>query len=175
MNSERLVNWLQIAGNLGLIAGLVLVAVQINQNTAITRADLTARSWEAAMQFNLAMMGENPSAAVAKAATDPSSLTDEELLVIHNLVWNWWNHDSRYEILMEQGLVDEQDWDRFVRGHARNYFAGTPVAMASWQIAVAEGFTREWESIAGDELKRIKPTAYSETLRRLRFAADVAQ
>ena len=33
MDSNKLSNWLQVAGNFGLLAGLVLVAVQINQNS----------------------------------------------------------------------------------------------------------------------------------------------
>jgi hypothetical protein len=174
MNTDKLAGWLQIVGNLGIIGGLVLVAVQINQNTAITRAELTARSYEAAMQFNLAMMGENPSAAVAKAATEPSSLTDEDLLVIANLTWNWWNHDSRYEILLDHGLVDDQDWDRFIRAHARNFLAGTPVAKAMWENTLEHGFSRKWERIAEDEIRRTEPTAYADLLVRLRSAADEA-
>ena len=44
MDSNKISNWLQVAGNFGLLAGLALVVVQINQKTEISRADLTARS-----------------------------------------------------------------------------------------------------------------------------------
>ncbi len=91
MDSIKISSWLQVAGNFGLLAGLILVGFQINQNTEISKADLTARSYEVAMQYQLAMMGENPAAALAKAGTDPSSLTDEELIVINNFNWLWWN------------------------------------------------------------------------------------
>lgn len=38
MNTEKLGRGLTLAANLGVIAGLILVAVQINQNTQITKA-----------------------------------------------------------------------------------------------------------------------------------------
>ena len=82
MDSNKLSNWLQVAGNFGLLAGLVLVGFQINQNTEIARTDLTARGHELAMEMNLALMGENPTVALTKAATDPESLTDEELVIV---------------------------------------------------------------------------------------------
>ena len=34
-------------------------------------------------------LGENPEAALAKAATDPESLTDEELGIVAQWVWYW--------------------------------------------------------------------------------------
>ncbi len=40
MKSERLNSWLQIASNFGLIFGLVLVAVQIQQTRDLTRLQM---------------------------------------------------------------------------------------------------------------------------------------
>lgn len=40
MNTEKLGRGLTLAANLGVIAGLILVAVQINQNTQITKAQI---------------------------------------------------------------------------------------------------------------------------------------
>ena len=82
MNSSRAANWLQIIGNLGLIAGLVLVAVQIKQNNDLAKAQLLSEGWLAAIQMNLAQIGENPAASMAKANTAPHQLTDEDLLVL---------------------------------------------------------------------------------------------
>ncbi len=54
MNSEKLANWLQIVGNLGILAGLVLVAVEINQNTATIQGS-AYQDWVAAnLELNMA-------------------------------------------------------------------------------------------------------------------------
>ncbi len=57
MNSEKLGNWLQIVGNLGILAGLILVAVEINQNTASVQGS-AYQDWVAAnLELN---MGPQP-------------------------------------------------------------------------------------------------------------------
>lgn len=40
MDTEKATRWLTLAANAGVLAGLVGVAIQINQNTAITKAQL---------------------------------------------------------------------------------------------------------------------------------------
>ena len=145
--------------------------LQINQNTEISKADLTARSYEIAMQFNLAMMGENPSAALAKAGTDPSSLTDEELLVINHIVWNWWNHDTRYELLIEKGLGVDADWDVCLKNDAGDIFASDPVSAEIWKRITSLGFSRDWERVVDAEVQKREPNGTQKLLERLRKAA----
>ena len=62
MGSEKSGRWLTLGANIGVIAGLILVAVQINQNTAITKAQMANLYYIADMALELAMMGENPAA-----------------------------------------------------------------------------------------------------------------
>lgn len=172
MESNKIGYWLQVGANIGILAGLILVGFQINQNTKIAHADLTARSYELTMQLNRAMMGENPAAALAKAGTDPSSLTDEELIVINNFNWAWWNHNTRYELLNEQGLVEEADRELYLRNHARVIFAGNPISAEVWKNMVSNGYSRDWERIVDAEIQRIEPTAYQELIKQLRKVAS---
>ena len=46
MDWTELNTWLSLLANLGVIAGLVLVAIQIRQNTGITRAQMTNEQWK---------------------------------------------------------------------------------------------------------------------------------
>jgi hypothetical protein len=86
MDSSKAANWLQILGNLGLIVGLVLVAVQIKQNNDLAKAQLLSDGWLAAIQWNLAQIGENPAISIAKASAAPDQLTDEDLIVLDGIV-----------------------------------------------------------------------------------------
>ena len=50
---EKLANWLQVGANFGLLAGLLLLAIQINQNSdqlqqshELTRAGLTDHTYD---------------------------------------------------------------------------------------------------------------------------------
>jgi len=79
LNVEKLVG---ITANLGVIAGLVLVAYQINQSVEITRAQMLNDYFIADMQLEMKMMGENPQAPFSKAIYDPGSLSQEDLVVL---------------------------------------------------------------------------------------------
>jgi hypothetical protein len=86
MDSSKAANWLQILGNLGLIVGLVLVAVQIKQNNDLAKAQLLSDGWLAGIQWNLAQIGENPAISIARASAAPDQLTDEDLIVLDGIV-----------------------------------------------------------------------------------------
>jgi len=71
-----------LAANLGVIAGLILVAVQINQNTAITKAQIANDYYIADMTLELAMMGENPADSFNKAVYAPDEITTADAVVL---------------------------------------------------------------------------------------------
>ncbi len=60
MDTDRLNSWFTLTANIGVIAGLILVAVQINQNTQIAKAQITNDYYLADMELELAMMGDDP-------------------------------------------------------------------------------------------------------------------
>jgi hypothetical protein len=90
MNSSRVGNWLQIIGNLGLVIGLVLVAVQIKQNNDLAKAQLLSDGWLAVMQRQTALFGENPAASIARGSVTPDQLTDEDLVVLDAVSVSEW-------------------------------------------------------------------------------------
>ncbi len=49
MNTEKLSHWVSILSNIGLLAGLILVAIQINQNTDLARTEMVSRGYEFSM------------------------------------------------------------------------------------------------------------------------------
>ena len=104
MNTEKLSHWLQIIGNLGLIAGLVLVAVQINQNTQIARMQMLHDSWLASQEMLVAMAGENPVPSWVRAANDPAGLTDEDLQTLDFLHAANRNRLARQEFFWRNGF-----------------------------------------------------------------------
>ena len=76
MEMSRINPWLNFAANVGVIAGLVLVAVQINQNTEITKAQIANDYFLADMDLELAMMGDDPASSFVKAVYSPDQITE---------------------------------------------------------------------------------------------------
>lgn len=115
-------SWLGILANLGVIAGLVLVALQIRQNTEITRAQVANDWFLADMQLELAMMGENPAQSWTKAVFAPETLTQYDTAVLDRYFNFGLVQIERLQRMHELGLADKQWTDRvnYLRWHLGN-------------------------------------------------------
>jgi hypothetical protein len=71
-----------VLANVGVLAGLLLVAIQIDQNTDIARAQLENDYYLADMQLELSMMGEAPAKSWIKAVYSPETITREDAAVL---------------------------------------------------------------------------------------------
>jgi hypothetical protein len=80
LNLERFGGWLAVLANVGVIAGLVLLAVEIRQNSQIVRADALANLLAGQSSAETAFMGDDTAAAMATALVSPAEMTDEEIL-----------------------------------------------------------------------------------------------
>ena len=169
MNLSKISNYLQILANFGIVAGLVLVGIQINQNTKIAAADMTSRAYELAAQYHLAMLGENPMEAVATAATEPEKLTDEQLLVLERIIAFWIDFDSRGEINVVNNLTHRELADKYLRIHARNLYAPNSVSAAIWHERKVElGGEGYWTSVVDNELQSSEYDSDARLIKALR-------
>ena len=105
MQLEKTSHWLMIIGNLGLLIGIALVVVQINQNSQLVREQIFNARWTDNLNLHLAMMGDNPAEAVATAIENPSELTVEETRVLEAYVLYWGLADARWRLLDERGMA----------------------------------------------------------------------
>ena len=109
MQLEKTSHWLMIIGNFGLFIGVVLVVFQINQNSELTREQLNYSIWTDRMNVQLAMMGENPAAAVAKALEAPSEITVEESKVLDAVYTHWALLEVRTVMMQERGMTINEE------------------------------------------------------------------
>ena len=104
MKLETTAYWLTIIGNLGLLIGVVLVLVQINQDSQLTRHQLSMERWGDDMNLQLVLMGENPAKAIAKAIEDPTQLTIEDAQVLEAYQLYWSLGILRRQFLFDRGM-----------------------------------------------------------------------
>ncbi len=132
MDSNKVGYWIQVGANIGILGGLFLVGVQINQNTSAIKAQMNAGAHESLLQFEYTMMGENPSAVWAKSIENPKDLTLAEQRLIDAYFYSYlerWRHS--YD-LAENGFVDEEQWRRFAQSEAA-YILGNAYGRAWWK------------------------------------------
>jgi hypothetical protein len=120
----------EFVASLGVLVTLGFLAWQIRQNTVQARLNSELERSNATIQGAVALMGDNTSAAFTKALTDPTSLTDTEVMqvwayidVFVTSVWSTWGSYSR-------GLCDDHQWEG---AKATAQFAlAHPVGLVIW-------------------------------------------
>ena len=107
---ERLNSWLQLGASIGVLIGLVLVILQLQQGTKITTAQLGSESFESTIRANDLIVGESLAMAWGKAMANAGDLTDTELGIIDAFLRREWLNNTRTLRNTKLGFADE-DWD----------------------------------------------------------------
>ena len=111
MDIARFNPWLSFAANIGVIAGLVLVAVQINQNTEITKAQIENDYFLADMNLELAMMGDDPASSWVKAVYSPDKISEYDAVILDRYFNYGLVQLRRLKEMHELGLAPD-DWEK---------------------------------------------------------------
>jgi hypothetical protein len=141
LKSERIATWLTLLANLSVLVGLILLALEMHQNTSITRAVLHQEIMSYARDhFELLVTDENEKLAsiVFRGESDPESLSaveldkfllftayrmggweatfvhhDEDLLLDRH--WELW--DRWYSSLLDRGPGYKRWWEATRHGY----------------------------------------------------------
>jgi hypothetical protein len=116
---EKANQWLVLVTNIGIVAGFVLIALQLQQNTKALQIEAKARSEATALTGEIALMGENLSIAYAKAQLHPEQLVDSEIQQVSGyLALKIFAVYQSYGSYMD-GLLSKDQWE----GNKRLYIA----------------------------------------------------
>jgi hypothetical protein len=101
MNSFQ--SWLSIAANIGIVAGLVLVAFQINQESEIAATTLESELYANRVGYGEMVVGEHLAESLANAIYSPTSLSERDKVVLVHLYAAELVKTSRVEVLLQPG------------------------------------------------------------------------
>ncbi len=132
MESSKLGYWLQVGANIGILVGLILVGLQIQQSIELTRVQLDKQDSIANMNAELHLGGEEIAVAWQKAIENPKDLSLSEMRTLEALLWGfaivpWHNNYRMYEL----GLIEDHEWRARVNADAP-FGLGYPYARAWW-------------------------------------------
>ena len=137
MDTGRVGNWLQIGANLGILLGLILVGVQINQSNAIAGAELLHANIESTINREIALFGESANESMHRVLFAPETAKPQDYFVADR-VYNTVQKQLVRAILFEQsGLygLGVATPDGFVRNNFRLF--ACPYGLASIDQALA--------------------------------------
>ena len=94
-STARFSNWFQIISNVAIIVGLGLVIYELNQSKQLASSQFVRDYNARETSILLAMMGEDPREALAKAALHPVDLTERDVVALDayymSIVMGWYN------------------------------------------------------------------------------------
>ena len=141
MESSKFGYWLQIGANLGILAGLILVGLQMNQNSELLQLQLLRQDADSLIAAEQAYVGENFAEVWQKHIEEPENLTLAEMKIMESYlysqsVYRWW---TTYQ-LYDRGLVSETDWKTQIDENA-NYVLKHEYGLAWWAEVRRPGTT----------------------------------
>lgn len=160
MNTDKLGRGLTLAANLGVIAGLILVAVQINQNTRITKAQIANDYFLADMALELAMMGEDPAGSWNRAVYAPDELSSEDAVVLDRYFNYGLVQIHRLQEMDKMGMAHE-GWQE--RLDYLGWHLGNEVGRR-WWASVREDYSAEFRDKVDEILGRSTYSSNRELL-----------
>ena len=161
--SDRVNSWLYLIASIGILVGLVLVAIELNQNTDQLKLQLAFQTTQKLFENNRDLLGDNPTPAIAKYITNPEDLTYEEFLIANAYVLNLLNEWEDRFFVYQAGLISDRDWKRHIDENV-GWTLGNRFAQKYWQIAKA-GYEPEFAQYIDQALTNIdENSTYSEWL-----------
>lgn len=160
MDMERINPWLNFAANVGVIAGLVLVAVQINQNTEITKAQIANDYFLADMNLELAMMGDDPASSWVKAVYSPDEITQYDAAVLDRYFNYGVVQILRLQEMHDLGLAPD-DWKE--RVNYLSWHLGNQVGHRWWEYS-KDGWPEDLIQNVDKSLERTEYSANQDLL-----------
>ncbi len=146
MNLEKLNQWLLLLSHLGILGGLILVGLQIRQDSEIAKVQLFSDITSSRIDMAEATLGENPAPILAKALTEPDDLTDSELYVMDAYLIRGLNEVRRAIVLQRADL----DVGITTPENTLAFYFGNEFAQRWWAAFIGEG-----EDLGDDVLKQI--------------------
>lgn len=132
MEISKFNHWLQISANIGIVAGLLLVGIQLKQNSDLLKTQLLYEESNRAIEMETQVIGENAARVWAKSLTEPQNLTLEEQRIMEALLWIYAEHLRATRLLATLGLLDDDEWRLRVRADS-GFFYGNRYAAAWWK------------------------------------------
>jgi hypothetical protein len=151
---NRLNQWLTLVANIGVIGGIVFLALEIQQNTLSSK--MAAR--DSATQGHIDYLGyllDNQTLAIAHSKLLlGEALNDVEGAQMHVFLQMRWRHYERVFYQWRNGLISDQEWTGLKAGIIRSFTEDVPL----WKMS-----ERVWEN----DQKRFSSDfgAYVKTIR----------
>ena len=111
MDSDKLNKWLTLVANVGVIAGIVFLAIEIRQNSDAIRAQTRGQLTEQVMELFSVNMNDQEYASVLMRGNNVEELSPVEQYQYYRHRKAWVNHWRNVVYQYEMGMYDESEFE----------------------------------------------------------------
>ena len=168
MDTGKINQWLILGANVGVLVGLVLVVLEINQATVATKAEMLTSYQGRWIELNNSMQDLGFAGAWAKAIERPDELTTSEMIQVGGFLWAFVDQINLHQRLWELGVFDETvpPVEAIVIGNTR-FFFGNAFAQ-SWWAEYKDTLHGDWVAVLNSEVEKTPTSNDLETIGRIR-------
>jgi hypothetical protein len=148
--SEKINSWLTFGANLGVIVGLILLIIEIRQNTEMMQAQMNQSRTEAAQSEQQATFNSDYIPAIMVKRDTGQQLSDEELRRYQAYMRSFSRNMDNQLWQYNQGLLGE-NIPRSIRGAARAVIGSDELSIQVWDDQ-KYGFTDEYVMFVEDAI-----------------------
>ncbi len=133
MESENMSKWLTLGANIGILIGLILVVMQIRQNSDLLRLQFINDEYMSASFSERLLIGENPADAIMKAMYSPEDMTYADFRINDAYLISKIDMMYRRYRLGQEGVFDEDNWRESNIGFTFEWLFGNRFSQLWWQ------------------------------------------
>jgi hypothetical protein len=137
--------WLTPLANVAILAGIALVAYELNQNASLARMALVNEGNLVQNQLWADLMGEVPGEVIARAIECPEEMSFADYVAMDAFLFSSMNMLYRDYQLAEEGIFTEEEWKRLVDTYAA-WYLGNAFGRAWWDEEARNFFPSEFVS-----------------------------
>ena len=116
MNLDRLNQWLILLANLGVVAGIIFLSIEIRQNTvAITGTAIQSASALSREQMFVIMQDPELSRIVVEGMSSPSDLSSVDMFRLSYMVRTFWVGMQANYRQWDLGILPDEEWAYYRR------------------------------------------------------------
>ncbi len=159
MNLPKPKSWVTLLANVGLLAGMMLVAYEINQNSQLARMALVNEGNVASNQFWANLMGENPAQVIGMALECPEAMSYSDFFAMDAYLFTGMNLLYRNYELAKEGIFTEEDWQEQVEGYT-SWYIGNQFGRAWWHEEGRNFFEEDFVNYVDKQLEGTVKDSY---------------
>ncbi len=131
MSAEKVNRWLSLGANIGVVIGLVLLIIEIGQNTEMMQAQINQSRTDTAISEQQAVFNSDYIPALV-AKRDKGEPFSEQEKIRYRTYFRSGNRNQDNNLWQyNQGFLDE-NIPRSIRGFARAVIGGSEIGITTW-------------------------------------------